>query len=460
MSLRSNVLNYPEVYPSNRARLSSLSSVQHPSYNNDSDIVSTKTITVVDPNGITQSVTTETIRALPDGSSVVEKTTQFSRPNSRCNSARSHSRTNTMQDKYNMSRIDEELNNFAYSYLDQRTPSINKTNQSQTNYDYFTNTEAFSGIKTADETENYSLKVEETEKRLKSILKKTPDLVPSSESKSTASSDEDNLSSSYFSLKAPHANLSQCVKDNSHTSEYSEKSLKLPSTKLPEAKINLGATGESSATKIKFAPNTMQSRRNGSITSNLQGRNVPTKATDGKNQEQNEDGLRNGYVYHNHYRKFKAHSLRSHGESHTSVNKPSIRETNRPKKDYASGKHESTELETGMNRNQESLSRQNSQSQRVDPNVGLMEPDTEKGFETFSKLTGDGDSSPRSEGKQKNSSASSFTNGLQESPTKKKSLGESSQAISQDESKRISHSTEASPKKGRFKAFVNKFISK
>lgn len=89
---------------------------------NEEDVISTtKTTKVVDSMGRTCSITTETIRTLPDGSNVVETTTKnLSRPTSRSNSFRNNSLTiNHSNANYNLNKIDEDLQDFDYNYLDQ-----------------------------------------------------------------------------------------------------------------------------------------------------------------------------------------------------------------------------------------------------------------------------------------------------------------------------------------------------
>lgn len=83
----------------------------------ESIIITTKTTKVVDSQGRTQSITTETIKTLPDGSNIIEKTTKnISRSNSRTNSLRNNSILSASNPGYNLTKIEEDLQDFDYSY--------------------------------------------------------------------------------------------------------------------------------------------------------------------------------------------------------------------------------------------------------------------------------------------------------------------------------------------------------
>lgn len=67
--------------------------------------------------GRTKSITTETVRTLPDGSNIIEtKTTNISRSNSRKNSLLASSEQQLAA--YNLKKIEEDLSDFDYTYLD------------------------------------------------------------------------------------------------------------------------------------------------------------------------------------------------------------------------------------------------------------------------------------------------------------------------------------------------------
>lgn len=95
---------------------------EHEEYNDDGSqgYITTKTTKVLDASGRTRSITTETIRTLPDGSNVHETTTRdLSRPTSRNNSLRTGSLLAGPQNaNYNLDKIDEDLHDFDYNYLD------------------------------------------------------------------------------------------------------------------------------------------------------------------------------------------------------------------------------------------------------------------------------------------------------------------------------------------------------
>lgn len=91
-------------------------------------VVTTKTTKVLDAQGRTRSITTETIRQLPDGSNIIEtKTTNILRLGSRANS-----RANSLQGgptgahapghTYSLKKIEEDLQDFEYNYLDHAPP--------------------------------------------------------------------------------------------------------------------------------------------------------------------------------------------------------------------------------------------------------------------------------------------------------------------------------------------------
>ncbi|KAK6458430.1 uncharacterized protein RJT20DRAFT_126459 [Scheffersomyces xylosifermentans] len=111
----------------------------------ENTIITTKTTRVVDSLGRTQSITTQTVKTLPDGSNIIETTTKnISRSNSRANSITSatarHNSLLSNSNPINLQKIEEDLQNFDYNYLDhpgnhdlkldmaERAP-INKENQ-------------------------------------------------------------------------------------------------------------------------------------------------------------------------------------------------------------------------------------------------------------------------------------------------------------------------------------------
>ena len=84
-------------------------------------VITTTTTKVVDSQGRTTSLTTKTVKTLPDGSNIIETTTKnISRTNSRANSLNSATnyRTGSLTHAahINLSKIDEDLQNFEYDY--------------------------------------------------------------------------------------------------------------------------------------------------------------------------------------------------------------------------------------------------------------------------------------------------------------------------------------------------------
>ncbi|CCE85306.1 Piso0_004892 [Millerozyma farinosa CBS 7064] len=86
--------------------------------NYDGDVaVTTKTTKVVDPSGRTQSITVETIKTFPDGSTVTNTTAKnISRGGSRVNSLRNNSMLSNGANGYSLTKIDEDLHDFEYNY--------------------------------------------------------------------------------------------------------------------------------------------------------------------------------------------------------------------------------------------------------------------------------------------------------------------------------------------------------
>ncbi|KAK6463849.1 hypothetical protein DFJ63DRAFT_138791 [Scheffersomyces coipomensis] len=90
----------------------------------DDMIITTKTTRVVDSQGRTQSITTQTIKTLPDGSNIIETTSKnISRSNSRANSLNSNNlrHNSILSSSINnpnpaLTKIEEDLQNFEYDY--------------------------------------------------------------------------------------------------------------------------------------------------------------------------------------------------------------------------------------------------------------------------------------------------------------------------------------------------------
>lgn len=121
-SLRSNSLGLRQI---SRAGAQNAAAFRQAPYHpvpeeeqDDSVVVTTKTTKVVDAYGRTTSITLETIRKLADGSNIIEtKTTNISRPTSRSNSFRANSLSHGAAN-HNLDKIDEDLQDFDYTYLE------------------------------------------------------------------------------------------------------------------------------------------------------------------------------------------------------------------------------------------------------------------------------------------------------------------------------------------------------
>lgn len=148
----------------------------------DNIVITTKTTKVVDSLGRTKSITTETIKSMPDGSNIIEtKTTNISRPTSRNNSLRNNSLTHVSNANYNLDKIDEDLHDFDYTYLDHedrlpppRLAEVNHQQSPQTQMYIQEQRNALAPgflLPVKPEERTASLSSTQSPKRLKSILK-------------------------------------------------------------------------------------------------------------------------------------------------------------------------------------------------------------------------------------------------------------------------------------------------
>lgn len=148
----------------------------------DNIVITTKTTKVVDSLGRTKSITTETIKSMPDGSNIIEtKTTNISRPTSRSNSLRNNSLTHVSNANYNLDKIDEDLHDFDYTYLDHedrlsppRLAEVNHQQSPQTQMFIQEQRNALAPdflLPVKPEERTASLSSTQSPKRLKSILK-------------------------------------------------------------------------------------------------------------------------------------------------------------------------------------------------------------------------------------------------------------------------------------------------
>lgn len=255
-------------------------------------IVSTKTITHLDRFGNTQSVTTEIVRALPDGSNIVEKTTNYSKTSSRCNSAIDFLSYGADQDKYNMSRINEELNDFAYSYLDsaQIAPPAFKHISEQGR--------SFSSLSENSNTPDFPRfnSSETTGKHLKSILKKSPSVEGCALDDSKCRFEENSLNNLDLerSFEVREKNIQSPLLSATGLIEQKSSSLRL---KNPNARIKFAAQKQPKYTRSLEASD------------NLIG--LPCKGLRSKQGTDSRISSNVAYDYGNHHRSFKAYTLRS-----------------------------------------------------------------------------------------------------------------------------------------------------
>ncbi|WPK26226.1 hypothetical protein PUMCH_003575 [Australozyma saopauloensis] len=281
-------------------------------------ILSSKTVTHVDQFGEVQSVTTEIVRQLPDGSNIIEKTTNYSRPSSRCNSSKFTPNSPLDTEGYNMSRIDEELNDFAYSYLDDSPiPNANVYEKSAPKIEH-------EGI---GENSNRNRQIplervldstsEHEPIRLKSILKKNSQTFSSQEEFSDAKADLNGSPSDKLSTS------------DENGIKYSETTSKVHRTPVVETHDNnRHSLIKSLATRIKFAPSSSDEEDKHEATEFTDRRSGPHSS---KEQPESDDKiLRSNYKYRNHHRGFRSHSLRSSGPSQAELTKKSTTSTQSP----------------------------------------------------------------------------------------------------------------------------------
>ncbi|KAA8902434.1 hypothetical protein DIURU_002888 [Diutina rugosa] len=176
---RASSLTAQSAKPPPRRRLSidhALSSTQQVEEEDEDEdcLVTTKTTKVLDQYGRTQSITTKTIRTLADGSRTIETTTRnISRSGSRSNSLRTGSLlSNQVQPQpLNLDKIDEDLQDFDYNYLDENQPlQLNQhhpTKREQQQQPYVS-----PPLKPVDVRTN-SLSSSSSQPKLRSILKNT-----------------------------------------------------------------------------------------------------------------------------------------------------------------------------------------------------------------------------------------------------------------------------------------------
>lgn len=281
-------------------------------------VISTKTITHVDPNGEIQSVTTETITELPDGSSIVEKTTNFMRQTSMCNSSRFSPSLTEAQDNYNLIRIDEELNNFAYSYLDSVDKTLQGINTQVSREPLSTSSQnASSPIKSIPIRDQDIEAQCQVNRELKSILKKTStlNLLP-------LTLNQVDESNSEFPTKDEHyihgKNNNRIQKTNS-SSGCEMTSIELEA-EAPRFK----------APKMKCEGGDVASRDSLIFNGDLRRYQVKSqKGLEARNHES--EVLRSNYAYKNHHRKFRTHSLRDapYSIQHSDYRTPSRNERNK-----------------------------------------------------------------------------------------------------------------------------------
>lgn len=176
-SLRSGSMRSPPQRPQSlNVRHSAFPEEEGDDDDANSIVITTKTTKVVDSAGRTKSITTETIKTLPDGSNIIETTTKnISRPTSRSNSLRNNSLSHGGNGNYNLGKIEEDLQDFDYTYLDhenrQPPPRLNEeTNEKYIQEQRKALAPAFLSPEKHEDRAT-SITSTQSPKRLKSILK-------------------------------------------------------------------------------------------------------------------------------------------------------------------------------------------------------------------------------------------------------------------------------------------------
>lgn len=286
------------------------------------EIISQKTTTHIDAAGNTVSITTETIKALPDGSNIVEKETNYLRPKSRCGSRLSSSLGKT-NERYNMSKIEEELNNFAYSYLDQSPQQPTVASRDDFHPQEKSDMEYNAGLRLASILSTGSMAPTGSDIRSNSIVSSGPGstqktqlkpILKKGSSQKFSQGNEQRSNSmvseqSYTKTSNSRSPNLRTQSDVEFSDRYDQNPVNNESTRneVGSLKDEIGIGVDLfPVPKIKFDFPDSVSEENlgGSLTSTYKGLKSPSKYPKvvGRKEKENQ--------YPNHFRKFKTYSLR------------------------------------------------------------------------------------------------------------------------------------------------------
>ncbi|KAF8003550.1 hypothetical protein HF325_002795 [Metschnikowia pulcherrima] len=358
-------------------------------------VITTKTTKVLDAQGRTRSITTETIRHMPDGLNVIEtKTTNISRLNSRANS-----RTNSLQggvssvhhNAYNLNKIEEDLLDFDYTYLDhvpKARPAATNTSPDTLRTlrpDYSEPRKPVSMSPARNENRASSFSSTQSPRRLKSILKSSPSTAAAAAaaSASAAVGNTDvpaynqpelhhqsepgatrherpaslrlqpapdiepshrlaSLTSNGTSIKfldkvetIPYTyneNYQEIANDEKHKKEQAlQNNVDLYNRALQVAAEKVYGSPRSEMTQV--SARSVQSPRSEDIQHFAEEKSEKKLRSDEKRSKVEASGVSKNYVYTNHHKDFSIRSLRNAGEEHHSSRKERAREEKRQMKE-------------------------------------------------------------------------------------------------------------------------------
>lgn len=364
-------------------------------------IITTQTTKVVDSQGRVQSITTKTIKTLPDGSNIIETTTKnISRSNSlrnnslRTNSFRNNSLTSSPQD-YNLHKIDEDLQDFEYNYeLDNELPlnhpdhlelnrdDVNLSVDSNNNSNISSNATpqlhsplnspkiSTANLQTSPNLGSSSLNAspklnsntqispDKKDKPLKSILKSP---------KPVEGGDDIEIGSIHSSPNHPYKTIGNPLSD---PPKFKVPQIPKKTSPVRERDITSNASA-TSASSIKFSDNVetipiyhyekpqvsnqelydkamkvaMQKvygakKDETTLAPSPEIESVPRKVVDKKDKQDKKlqvlghSGVNDNYIYENHHKDFKIHSMRDDKDSKASSRKERAKLEKKQRKDY------------------------------------------------------------------------------------------------------------------------------
>lgn len=333
------------------------------SHDEESVVITTKTTKVVDAYGRTTSVTLETIRKLADGSNIIEtKTTNISRPTSRSNSFRANSLSQAPPGaNYNLDKIDEDLHDFDYTYLDHADASPPRLNyleptaaSPKTDRYLQEQRKALLGQSPPKKQDdrNASIVSSQSNKRLKSILKSSPAVAednpseaysadqgglrrldPSPYLKSTQMSNASGTSTSIkfqetvetISYPSEQHNVAVLHKEMlAHEEQEKKKNVDLYAQAMKVAMQKV--YGDSAGNALETPPASPLLRQGESPATDVGDLAAKKIKKDHKREHVELGGVNKNYIYENHHKDFAIRSLRGGDPTDTSTRKKRVKE--------------------------------------------------------------------------------------------------------------------------------------